>query len=337
MHLFASSVSQAAETFLHAGYISAQPPAMAMEYPMLQDTADTGYAVTLENALQLSETASQQAAIAAGPVWFETFSAALPAVAGVAAVAALAALALRHGPRWIPRPAAALGTAVLALGVMVACVGNPWEDVPPADFEDPDSANLVLMHSLVKEGVVVHHHDIGTVTSLATIESQIALPVDDPTEAQQYALDAYGRDGWGNDFAFSSLGDGVYEVSSAGPDGELETDDDVLLEIDSGDVANDLRTYYLVQQSDALWVFIRTPPESYSNQWDSGSEGQPAFDDTFFGIPLTVEFLEGNELSGDSGSGDWATAIAEIQAFYDSLATADDPVVVQIYDPSVIS
>jgi len=337
MHLFASSVKQAAETFLHAGYISAQPPAMAMEYPMLQDTANTGYAVTLESALQLSETASQQAAIAAGPVWFETFSAALPAVAGIAGVAALAALALRHGPRWIPRPAAALGTAALALGIMVACVGNPWEDVPPSDFEDEITANLVLMHSLVKEGIVVHHHESGTVASLAAIESVVALPVDEPTEAQQYALDAYGRDGWGNDFAFASLGDGAYSLTSAGPDGELETDDDVVLEIDSNDVANELRTYYLVQQSDALWAYIRTPPESYSNQWDSSSEGQPAFDDAFFGIPLTVEFLEGNELSGELGSGDWATAIAEIQTFYDSLATAEDPVVVQIYDPSVTS
>ena len=98
-----------------------------------------------------------------------------------------------------------------------------------------------------------------------------------------------------------------------------------------------LRTYYLVEQSDALWLYIRTPPESYSNQWDSGSEGVPAFDGAFFGIPLTVEFLEGNELSGELGSGDWATAIAEIQTFYDNLATAEDPVVVQIYDPSVTS
>lgn len=338
MQLFASSVTQAAETFLHAGYISAQPPAMAMEYPMLQDTADTGYAVTLEGALRLSEAASQQAAVTAGPVWFETLGGALPAVAGAVGIAALAWWAIRHRPAWMPRPVPALGTLALAVGLMVACVGNPWQDVPPEDFEDPDAATELLMQALVADTVVAHHGDAGTVTGLGQLDGEVGLPVDELSDAQQYAIDSYGRDGWGNDFAFTHLGEGQYELTSAGPDGELDTDDDVVLAIDATDIAPDQRTYYLLERDGDLWLFIRNPPASLSNEWDSAAEGEVAFDDRFFGIPLTEEFLGQHEDSyGELSGTDWATALAEIRAFYDSMTTTDDPVVVQIYDRAIAS
>lgn len=44
--------------------------------------------------------------------------------------------------------------------------------------------------------------------------------------ADWHALKRSGKDPWGNDYGFEPDGDGVV-VYSAGPDGELDTDDDL--------------------------------------------------------------------------------------------------------------
>jgi hypothetical protein len=69
MHIFGTSIRQTADTFLHAGYLSASPgpPDVAGTYPLFQDTADTGYAASLDTALRLADSELAQQAATAAP------------------------------------------------------------------------------------------------------------------------------------------------------------------------------------------------------------------------------------------------------------------------------
>lgn len=227
--------------------------------------------------------------------------------------------------------------ALLATGLFVACVENPWNNVDPEDYEDPDTATLVLMHSLLKEGLAVHHWDVGQVHNLASIEDQVAIPTKNLDEGLDYALASYGRDGWGHDFVLEGGQDGAYTVTSSGPDGELETDDDVHMDLDASDVYDHNRTFYLTRRDGALWVVIRANAE-LSNSWDSesyGTEGEYLVGEAFYGIPLSVEYLEANAgMAGHDTEQDWGAVIGELTAFYEGFATEanPDPIVVQIFD-----
>ena len=344
MHVFASSVQQAADTFLHAGYISAQPPAMAMEYPTLLDTANTGYAVSIEQAFQLAESGGAESAMTAGLV--EMLGGAAPHLLGATGLAAGLWLLWRLSSRVIvPTRVPAMAVMMVGLWVFGACVTAPWEDIVPEDVADPDVYTTALLHSVVKEGISAHHFEDGTVDNLSAIADHVALPVDQASESVQYALDTYGLDGWGNEMELSIPEEDIYALTSAGADGEFDTDDDLIAEFDVTDMFELDRNYYLTQQDDALWLYIRADGEA-SNSWQtdslSGEEGGYRFDERFYGIPLTEEYLTSGAESYGPGAHegtDWAVVVAEIEAFYATFITESDPnpVVVQVFAPSLQS
>jgi hypothetical protein len=343
MQVFASSIREVADTFLHAGYISAQPPAMVMEYPMMADTSQTGYAVTLREAFQLAEPATEQAAMVA-PGLTETLAAAGPHLLGIAGLALGGALVLR-GARHVPAPARVPALSLLFAGVILAgaCDGI-YEPPDPEDASSPETYTTALLHSVVKEGIAAAHFADGEVKELVDIVDHAALPVAELTDGMEYALAAPFRDGWAQDLELSSTGVGVYEVSSPGADGERGTDDDLVVQVDTTDMGYDLRTYYLSRDGDTLWLLIRA--DSSANSWGetdalSGvTEGEYRHDDLFYAVPLDAAFLDDHDSSyGENlSSDDWETVIEDIEAFYDTFVTEDDPtpVVVQVFDPSAV-
>ena len=80
MRVFFSSVAQAADTFLHAGYVSGTPSGVVADHPSLQDPENLGYVTTLSEAFATTviKVPVEQAA-AAAPGTIETLSSGLPA------------------------------------------------------------------------------------------------------------------------------------------------------------------------------------------------------------------------------------------------------------------
>lgn len=340
MKIFAASATEVADTFLHAGYISAQPSAQVMEYPTLANTADTGTAVSLDEAFRLADQATAEAAMGVFPGMVESLGAAAPHLLGLAAVATLLALAARYARRLPAR-----ATAMASVLVLVACVEAPWEDIEPEETADPVTYTDALLNSVVKEGLMDHHFSDGDVGSLASIADNVALPADDLSADMQYVLTAYGLDGWGNEMVLEMPDEDHYEVVSAGPDGQLDTDDDVAETFDVADVYEVDRTFYLSRVAGVLWVTIRSGGED-SNSWGSDSYDHQGslsgdetdgycFDDKFYQMPITEDYLVNSyePMMGDDGETDWAAVVAEIEAFYAGFVTESDPdpIVMQVF------
>lgn len=141
----------------------------------------------------------------------------------------------------------------------------PWEGVAKRTYANPELATTVLLHGIIADGLI----NVGQpVESLANIQNEVGLPVSSLTEGESYALQTYGRDGWGNDFRFEVVGQNQdddevlldYQITSAGADGVLETADDVsqvVSQVNDGSFDYDGRhAWFLVQQGDEQYVFF---------------------------------------------------------------------------------
>lgn len=244
MKILAASIAQVAERFLHPGYISANPRALdTYAYPDGSPTLQ----LDLAEALRLDGEALASAAPGSGA---ETASAAV-ATAGpwpsplwgvVAAALALAIWYLLRDPhrrRWRAiAPGGALLAAVLAVG---ACSDDPeplpthppWEGVSLRDYANPEQATLALMHGIIADAVA----NVGQpIDILPNIQNEVGLPTRQLTEGQAYALQTYGIDGWGQEFRLSAQP--AYQVTSAGPDGIFDNDDDLTMIVGQYDDEN---------------------------------------------------------------------------------------------------
>lgn len=343
MKIFATSLTEAADTFLHAGYISAAPSPTDIlgEYPTLWDTANTGYAVSLETALQLADTTGGEAmtvATAGGPgigPW--------AALLGVAAAAALGWAAARWwGParRRMALPRAAVGPpALLAVLLAGACLA-PWHDLEPRDYVDPEAATRVILGAIVRDALMVKAQSGPLPAGLAGLQGKVALPGGLDSDGVAYALQSYGWDGWARDIEYAK--GSTTTLTSAGADGEMGTSDDLTHEFEAGDVYTENRAYYLVRSDDVIWITIRLEPDREANTSDTwgssaqagGSESKGGDTAAFDAVPLSTEVL--TEYFGEWGEDeqvDPETIVAEITAFYETHATGDDPhpVVVQLF------
>lgn len=189
-----------------------------------------------------------------------------------------------------------------------------------------------------------HHFTDGEVGSLAELADSVALPVDEPSDAMAYVLETYGLDGWGNEMTLEVPDEDHYDVISAGPDGEPDTEDDVSATFDVSDAYEVDRTFYLSREADVLRLAIRSGGES-SNSWSdslggyehqSGDSGGYCFDEKFYCVPITETFLvENYEMFwGSDEERDWAAVVAEIEAFYAGFVTETDPdpIVMQVFE-----
>jgi hypothetical protein len=241
-----AKVTEAADTFLHAGYISAYPrPLNEYSYP---DTApveqlDVVQALqlkgeTLASGSTLPDSASPH--LLAGDL--TTVALVAAAAFGLLAVLYLLRHHLRHlGGALLPtRPAwgAATVMAALALVLLVRCGGEdplptepPWKGVKLEQYKDPQAATKVLLHGIIAEAIGSMDREISI---LPNIQNETRLPAAKLTSGQAYALKTYGIDGWGRPFRLDGS-DSAYTVTSAGADGSFGTSDDLKVKIDKCD------------------------------------------------------------------------------------------------------
>ncbi len=248
MQIFGGSIDvgnaaqQAADTFLHAGYISAYPRAFELEYlGELKPALD----IDLVEAFRLQgETVAQAfpshdgigfaAAVASSGEWWLT-------ALGISGffVALVAAFLWRDR---LARSGLAGRVALVALLAGIAMPGvtcteplpddPPWEETELKAYENPELATQGLLHGIIADGII----NVGQpVDRLANIEDEVGLPTTTPTPGMEYALETYGIDGWGRDFRLTKLGKGQYEVRSAGPDGAFDNGDDLLVKVEQAD------------------------------------------------------------------------------------------------------
>ena len=346
MQIFGQSLRNLADAYLHAGYCSA-PPApneFVQGYPTLHSASDTGYAVSLDEAFRLVDTADAAAAIGGGPD-----VAAVVGSMGIAAVLAgalwlrLPAWGVTRWRRWAP--AAVAGLVVLCAwwsfpGCDPASEGPapPWEGVEIREYADPWAALNATAHALVADGAMAYYIDTGSDDGdldLVAIQDHVQLPLSDPTEGQEYALVTYGLDAWGHEMELVR-GEHGSSLTSAGPDGTWDTGDDLSLPLDITDRwMFDHWAYYLVRRDDTLWLMTRREPDRDPHDGVEGCPGAFPDGDLFDGVALTLANLEAMGEAGppDWQDIDWAPRLAAIDAFYETFVTpeAPEPVVMQVW------
>jgi hypothetical protein len=231
MKILAASIARAADSFLHAGYISAYPrPLNEYSYPDSLPVEQLDVAESLR--LQGETLASGATADPVSPIfaWHN-----LTTVALVAAAFGLLALLYLHRRRFagLLQPAGAWAAATMMMGLVLLarCGGEeleplpteaPWKGVVIQKYQDPEAATKVLLHGIIAEALASMDREI---TTLPNIQNEVSLPAAQLTRGQQYALKTYGIDGWGRELRLDPTDEG-YTVTSAGADGQFGTSDD---------------------------------------------------------------------------------------------------------------
>ncbi len=238
MKIFAGSVTQFAETFLHPGYISAYPRAIdSYVYSPSGESIEVGEALRLTgeglaSASGVTEGATlAMASTSATGSWLLMVAGVL-AFIGAMATAYLLRDRLHHLKRFAGRALVPVGASATAVLIFATCGSGdlptvvPWEGAELREYENPELATRVILHGIIADGIV----NVGRpITTLANIQNEVALPITDPTEGMEYALSTYGIDGWGQEFRLGT--DGGYIVTSAGEDGDFDTNDDIAITV----------------------------------------------------------------------------------------------------------
>ena len=235
MKILSGSVAQAADNFLHAGYISAYPRQLE---PHNLGTAEPQVQLDMAEALRLQgETLAAAApsgmgeplatvAATGGGEWHSTLFVA-------ACLIGLTVALYIYRRALLYRPLGAAGAAVLILAAvgLPGCstidplpTKAPWEGVRKQIYANPQAATLALLYGIIADGIA----NLGRpVTNLANIQNEVGLPLTTPTRGMSYALKTYGLDGWGREFRLSGDEKTGYTVTSSGADGAFDNADDV--------------------------------------------------------------------------------------------------------------
>ncbi|MBI5544431.1 MAG: hypothetical protein HY901_11105 [Deltaproteobacteria bacterium] len=240
MQIFAASAARAAETFLHAGYVSAYPREM-----YLHPSGEPKLALELTEALRLKgetlasswtagDGAGGAASLGGGGPWMPVLLAAAALVSGLVVWLLLRDRVSASGRRWA---AAIAGAGSLVAGL--ACGPGlptvpPWQGVAVREYADPQQATVMLLNGLVADGIINVRQPID---SLANIQGEVGLPKKALTEGEAYALQTYGLDGWGREMKLVIVeGEEVaYTVKSAGADGIFDSADDLAITVQQAD------------------------------------------------------------------------------------------------------
>jgi len=338
MQILASSidvpagVAKVADTFLHAGYISAYPRTLWVDTygnqaPEIQ--LDMVEALRLKAEVVAGATTSSDAPLAAvsslGSGDWYTWVAAVAAFFGT--VALLYFLQDRYaGLRRVWAGAGVAFLAVLAF-FAVTCQAElpdeePWEEITLKEYENPELATKAILYGIIADGV----HNIGQpVSSLANIQDEVGLPVAKPTEGQAYALQTYGIDGWGNDFRLTKEG-GLYDVRSAGADGKFDTDDDLGIKIDQCDNESwdqHRWAFFVAKDGDSVMVLYHRWNGDHF-KYNNRDKAEAATGDELFDL-FTADDLAAENHDGDQ--------LAFARAAFDAVAGQVDhaPLVLQAY------
>ena len=261
MKIFAASITDLADTFLHVGYLSAHAGSHQIYRQVVAPSSvelaaipggDPTLQASLNEAFQLS--ADPLGAAAADPGAASSIGAVLGTVAsqvGVGAIALTAAMLVLamavawhvwrertrrpfalSAPAWIP---IAVAVSLLWVGLIGLVVAPPSRAADPVDvesavpaFADPDLATRVILYGLIADGLAGAKY---TPYTLSNIDDEIDLPHRDLSEGEAHAVGHFLDDGWGRPFEFAREGS-LYTVLSAGGDGALGNGDDITLQVE---------------------------------------------------------------------------------------------------------
>jgi hypothetical protein len=255
MKILASALVDAVKTYLHSGYVSSSPRPIDPEEVFDPEIAgEVTMQIDMVEALRLQGEAAAAAAMPDGGAAVATAVASgSVTMVGAAAAATVGAAGLgvlhrRLGLR--PRMAMAAGAlAGLMTAGQLSCnepddfdqeayeksLPAPWEGVELRAYADPEAATRAILHAIICSGIKGVDFPV---RKLRHIQLEVGLPTDDPTEGMAYALKTYGLDGWGRELDFrvdvrqaSGWTYRDHYVTSAGADGELRTEDDIVLDV----------------------------------------------------------------------------------------------------------
>lgn len=331
MKLFGGSLLESADSFLHAGYISAYPRALeGSSYPLGADegvSAVTTHQLDVVEALKLGSSSGQEAQagdLLSSSISFFSSSNGIHLVLGALTVAGLALL-LYLARRQLAQQLSQRVPLFATMGLLALVMGTancnkstgppaeaPWEGVEVRAYEDPEQATLAILHGLVAPALANIDHKVET---LAELQDEVALPTKEQSEGMAYALQTYGLDGYGREFALEleEKKDADehtywgYKVTSAGADGVLGTEDDMAAEavqtVNDHWGYNSLRNaYFLVKKEEKVNVlFHRWDDKMFEyNDRDAAREitGTSLFD------ILPRENLNQNQLEAIEGAYD---------------------------------
>jgi|GEM_PF-6815920 len=277
MEIFAASTENAAESFLHVGYVSAYPrDAKSLDFQIWFCEDEDGKLIPQDENIETIDVA--QALTLTDSTENETLSATIPmpndwsadtgflakeyilTIIGTSCLFAVVALVYlsRYAKRCKTKLASnALtlfcGLSITATAGLAASFGifyyydfdhhsetlptnlqanelpPPWEKLAVKSYADPEAATRVILYGIIGEAI---SNSRFLVTDLTAIQGEVGLPTKSLSTGMTYALCTYGRDGWGRDFQLETVDRyGHYRVSSAGPDGQHGTEDDIELKI----------------------------------------------------------------------------------------------------------
>ncbi len=252
MKLLAGSIEVESNQFLHAGYLSAYPRHFGVVGCERFWNHESTTVINIPEAVALREPAdkSQPTATISAARVNQAFTPATMVSELFALTVAFLFFAWLIGiyyqrvrktahPAWRPWVFAGVSVFVFAFFPYWAlptiriqrlnALPPPWKDVPVQSYQNPELATQAIMQALIVNALAGSPHGIA---SLAAIQEEVAFPVpaEEYTPGMEYARLTYGRDGWGREFAFELLGEGKYRVSSAGPDGAINTPDDMVVD-----------------------------------------------------------------------------------------------------------
>lgn len=352
MKIFAQSATNLADTFLHAGYVSATPSGVALQYPTLHDPELTGHAVSFSEAFSLTTTTvPMEEAVTSG--WLEVLGNSGPAAPALLALAAVA-LAVRLLPRRRLASATASGAIGLMLVGSLSC-GYPRGYMEYTGFTYPSEVTFVVLNAVLRDALVQHHDDTFPFEDMADLAEHLSIPADQLGEGTQLALDTLPRDSWDTDIHLEPLPFEIansedigyqYWLTSAGPDGAFETSDDITALVgpeeltSTAEMSYTRRTWYLQRLDGVLWVTTRRVPCSFAHQenWEDHDRGEELWED-YQSVPLEADFITTwLEIAYPyEDRGDVVANIEWVEAFYDTFVTPEDsqPVVVQVFDTTI--
>ena len=236
MKIFGASITDTVQTFLHAGYISANPRTWgSYMYP----DSDPTIQLDVQEALRLK---TETFGTYLSPHTTDSLSASMANIFnwpllltgvlcffGVLTVWYLLRDRLRG--KWRLAPPLLIP---LAAFLILNCEDQqalpskiPWEGATIEEYAHPEDATTVLLHGIIADGII----NVGQpISGLENIQNEVSLPLSTLTKGEQYALKTYGLDGWGREFRLVKSR-GEYVVTSAGSDGVFDNPDDMELKV----------------------------------------------------------------------------------------------------------
>jgi len=250
MKIISSSIERIADTFLHAGYISSAPCSRNSE--VFNEIPSAEIVLEMKSALELKavETVADSSHMFAGIIsdFGSVFTIAIVTVVFFILFYLLNTF-LRKFPKMDWAVSAFMVFFVFTSFFIYSSCGGEIEETdklnsdivefeafcgskPEREYKNPHLATQAIVYGFITDALFFPGNEV---KELNDLDKAIAMPTREPTEGMLYAFEHFCYDGWGNEFRFekekTDYYGNKYFVTSAGEDGEFDTDDDITVEV----------------------------------------------------------------------------------------------------------